>query len=131
MGLVACLLLLCCVEGEVRHTAEIEEYVLLSTNEAEQYIPAQRTPRDEAGALHIQMRLGKAPLCATIRTLSFRARNIHREYSAQFTRGCISVKVVHRCTLIFRLLWRQKRSVLNAFATVAGGDRQVGRIFNE
>src|ERR1700756_5579766 len=44
------------------------------------------------------MRLGKAPLCAAIRTLSFRACNIHREYSAQFTRGCISVKVVHGCT---------------------------------
>ena len=53
MRLVACLLLLCCVEGQVRHTAEIEVYVLLSINESEQYMPAKRTPYDEAGTLHI------------------------------------------------------------------------------
>ena len=53
MGLVACLLLLCCVEGQVRHTAEIEEYVLLSVNKTEQYVPAKGTPCDEAGTLHI------------------------------------------------------------------------------
>ena len=53
MGLVARLLLLCCVEAQVRHTAEIEEYVLLSINEAEQYMPTKRTPCDESGALHV------------------------------------------------------------------------------
>lgn len=53
MGLAARLLFLCCVEGQVRHTAEIEEYVLLSTNEAEQYMPTKGTPCDEAGTLHI------------------------------------------------------------------------------
>ena len=44
------------------------------------------------------MRLGKAPLRAAMRTLSLCGRNIHGEYLAQFTRGCISVKVVHWCT---------------------------------
>src|SRR5580704_659073 len=44
------------------------------------------------------MRLGKALLCAAICALAFRARNVHCEYPAQFSRGCISVKVVHRCT---------------------------------
>ena len=53
MGLAARLLLLCCVEGQVRHTAEIEVYVLLSINQSEQYVPAKRTPDDEAGTLHI------------------------------------------------------------------------------
>ncbi len=53
MGLAARLLFLCCVQSQVRHTAEIEEYVLLSINEAEQYMPAKGTPCDEAGALNI------------------------------------------------------------------------------
>jgi hypothetical protein len=44
------------------------------------------------------MRFGKALDCAAMRALSLRSRNVHREYSAQFTRGCISVKVVHGCT---------------------------------
>jgi len=52
MGL-ARLLSLCCVEGQVRHTAEIEVYVPLSINQSEQYVPAKRTPGDEAGALHV------------------------------------------------------------------------------
>ena len=53
MGLAARLLLLCCVEGQVCHTAEIEVYVLLSINQSEKYVPAKRTPGDEAGALHV------------------------------------------------------------------------------
>ena len=53
MGLAARLLLLCCVEAQVRHTAEIEEYVLLSIHEAQQYMLAKGTPCDEAGTLHI------------------------------------------------------------------------------
>jgi hypothetical protein len=53
MGLAARFLFLCCVESQARHTAEIEEYVLLSVNEAEQYMPAKGTPRDEARTLHI------------------------------------------------------------------------------
>jgi hypothetical protein len=76
------------------------------------------------------MRLGKAPLCAAIRTLSFRACNIHREYSAQFTPGCISVKVVHGCTH-FPFSCGAEALCPVVFATVAGGDQQVGRIFNE
>jgi len=76
------------------------------------------------------MRLGEALLCAAIGTLTFCARNIHREYSAQFTRGCISVKVVHRCTH-FRSPVAPKRSVLMLSRPSPGGDQQVGRIFNE
>jgi hypothetical protein len=57
------------------------------------------------------MRLGKVPLCAAIRTLSFGNRNIHCEYSAQFPCRSISVKVVHRCTH-FRSPVAPKRSVL-------------------
>lgn len=53
MGLAARFLLLCCVESQVRHTAQIEEYMLLSINEAEQYMLAKGTPCDEAGTLHI------------------------------------------------------------------------------
>ena len=53
MGLAARLLWLGCGEGQVRHTAEVEEYVLLSINASQEYVPAKGTPHDEAGALHI------------------------------------------------------------------------------
>ncbi len=53
MGLAARFLFLCCVESQVRHTAEIEEYVLLTINEAEQYMATNGTPRDKARTLHI------------------------------------------------------------------------------
>jgi hypothetical protein len=90
MGLAA-RALLCCVESQVRHTAEIEKYALLNIRKSKEYMPAKRTSCNHAGALRIQMRLGKAPLCAAIRTLSFGVGNIHCEYSAQFPCGSISV----------------------------------------
>jgi hypothetical protein len=98
MGLAARLLLLCRVEGQVCHTAEIEEYVLLSINAPEHYMPAKGTPvQPGRGTAHIDALRQSAPLRRNLR-LAFRACDIHREYSTQFTRGCISVKVVHRCT---------------------------------
>src|SRR5207244_3524105 len=109
--LAARVLLLCYVHGQVRHTAKIEEYAFLNIRESKEYMPAKRTSCNEAGTLRIQMRLGKATLCAAIRTLSFCAGNVHREYSAQFTCGSISVKIVHRCTH-FRSPVAPKRSVL-------------------
>jgi hypothetical protein len=81
MGLAA-RALFCCVESQIRQTAQVEEYSLLNVRKPKQYMPAKRTSCDQAWALHIQMRLGKAPSCAAIGTLSFGGRNIHCEYSA-------------------------------------------------
>ena len=53
MGLAGRLFLQCCIEGQVRHTAEIEVYVPLSINQSEQYVPTKRAPGYEAGALHV------------------------------------------------------------------------------
>jgi hypothetical protein len=40
------------------------------------------------------MRLGEALGCTAVGALSLRRRNIHREDSAQFSRGSVTVNVV-------------------------------------
>ena len=69
MGLAARLLLLCRVEGQVCHTAEIEEYVLLSINAPEHYMPAKGTPvQPGRGTAHIDALRQSAPLRRNLRT---------------------------------------------------------------
>jgi len=59
---------------------------------------ANGAPSHDAGTLHVHMCVGKTLCCAALCTSSLGSRNVHSEYSAQFARGCISVKVVHGCT---------------------------------
>jgi hypothetical protein len=59
-----------------------------------EYLLANGAPRYDAGTLHVQMLLGKAPCCAAVRTLSLCSRNIHGKYVAQFTCRSVTVKVV-------------------------------------
>ena len=70
---------------------------------------ANGAPRHETGTLHVYMCLSKALYYAAVRTLSLRSRNIDREYSAQFTRGAVTVKIVVR--IHFRSPVGPKRSV--------------------
>src|SRR5262249_56207731 len=72
---------------------------------------AKRTPRDKPRTLHIQVRFGKVFFCAAIGALSLCARDIQREYPAQFTGGSVTVKIVHRCTHVCSPV-APKRSVL-------------------
>jgi hypothetical protein len=52
---------------------------------------ASSAPRYEAWSLHIYPCLGKALCTAAVRTLSLCARDIDREYLAQFTSGSVTV----------------------------------------
>jgi hypothetical protein len=82
---------LCCVESQVRQTAEVEEYSLLNVAKSKQNMPAYGASRDESRTIHIHTCLREAPFCAAIRTLSFGVGNIYCEYSAQFPSGGISI----------------------------------------
>jgi hypothetical protein len=59
-----------------------------------EYVLANGAPRDDAGTLHVQMRLGEARCSAAVRALSLGSRDIHGEYPAQFAGGSVTVKVV-------------------------------------
>ena len=52
---------------------------------------ANDATRHNAGALHVNMRLGKALFRAAVRTLSLCSRNIYRENFAQFPGGSVTV----------------------------------------
>jgi hypothetical protein len=67
---------------------------LANIYKAKEYVLANGASRHEAGALHIQTRLGKGLCRTTMRTLSLSSRNIQGEYVAQFTRGSIAIKIV-------------------------------------
>ena len=97
--------------------------------QAKQHVLASGASRHKARTLHIYMRFSKSLGHATKRTLSLRSRYINREYSAQFTRRGITVKVVgiriHFCSPVgpkrsVRIrsgLWPQAVSRLAAFST--------------
>ena len=76
------------------------------------------------------MRLGKSPLCAALSTLSFCACDIHCEYSAQFTCGSITVKVVKRFDS-FPFSCGAEALRPDLFAIVAGSDQDFCGMFNE
>jgi hypothetical protein len=57
---------------------------------------ANGAPGDDTGAAHINMRLGKTLSCAAMCTLSDCSRNINGEYTAQFARNGVAVKVIVR-----------------------------------
>jgi len=67
---------------------------LANIYKAKEYVLANGASRDEAGTLHIQMRLGKGLRRAAMRTLSVCSRNIQGEYVAQFTRGSVAIEIV-------------------------------------
>jgi hypothetical protein len=45
--------LLCRVEGQVGHTAEIKEYALVNIYKTKEYMFADGAPRHHAGTLHV------------------------------------------------------------------------------
>lgn len=65
----------------------------MDSRKAKQHVFADSAARDDAGTLHIQMRFGKRFCCAAVRTLSLSGRDIHGEYSAQFSRGSVAIEV--------------------------------------
>jgi hypothetical protein len=69
-------------EIQVRHAAEIEESAPSRVYEPKQHMVAHSAPRNETRTIHIQMSIGKAPLCPAIRTLSFGGGQIHSKYPA-------------------------------------------------
>jgi len=81
------------VETQVSHAAQVKEHALASIDQTKEHLFANGAPRHDAGSLHVQMRLGKALRCTAVRALSLCSRNIHDKYSAQFTGGCVAVKV--------------------------------------
>jgi len=86
------------VEAQVCHAAQVNEDALANTYKTKEYVLAHGAPRHDAGTTHVYMCLGKGHFRAAVCTLSLCRGDIHGEQVAQFTRGCISVKVVHRCT---------------------------------
>lgn len=87
---------LCCVEAEIGQSLNIKEHSLANVYESKKYVLANWAARHDAGGLRIYMHLGEALYCAAVGTTSVCRRNIGSEYSAQFARGSVTVKVVVR-----------------------------------
>jgi len=117
------------VEPEVRHAPHVQPHVVRRIYQAKQHVLASGASRHKARTLHIYMRFRKSLGHATKRTLPLRSRYIDGEYSAQFTRRGITVKIVgiriHFCSPVgpkrsVRIrsgLWPQAVSRLAAFST--------------
>src|SRR5262249_38411185 len=99
------------VQAQIRHAANIKEHPLAHSCEPKKDLLANAAARYETRTLHIQMRLCESLFRAAVRALSFRRRDIDGEYFAQFSRGRVTVEVVHLCTH-FRSPVGPKRSVL-------------------
>src|SRR5215472_17983432 len=84
------------VEAEICHATDVQKHALANTCKTKEHVLANDATRHNAGALHVNMRLGKALFRAAVRTLSLCGRNIYRENFAQFPGGSVTVKVVHR-----------------------------------
>src|SRR5215813_1148958 len=79
---------------------------------------------------HVQVSFSQPSLCAAIGALALCARNIRREYPAQFTCSSVTVKVIHRC-ISFPFSCGAEALCPGPFAIAARGDQEVGRMFNE
>jgi hypothetical protein len=68
--------------------------MLANTYKSKQHVLANGAPRHNARTFHVYMRFGKVLYRAAVRTLSLGSRNIHSEYFAQLTCGCVTVKII-------------------------------------
>jgi hypothetical protein len=91
--------------GRYIHSTHLKEHALPNICKTKEYVLANGAPRHDAGTLHVQMCLSKAPYCAAVRALHLCSRNIHGEYLAQFTRGSVTLG---------RLAGRQRELVMTA-----------------
>jgi len=84
------------VDAQVGHATHVKEHAIASMYKTKDYLLTSGAPRDKAGTLGVQMRLGNVLGRAAVRTLYICSRNVHREDVAQFTRSSVTVKIVVR-----------------------------------